>query len=144
MSPARTPLCFETIELGQKLPTWEPDVSLEQVRRFAYAAGMGIAGRFTDHEQARREGLPGAIVPGVMSQGILAAMIHRWAPGCLVRRLDTVFRDLVLADQRALCHAVVTNLDPDQRQLELDLTIVNEAGVTGVQGTALVTLPAEE
>ena len=98
--------------------------------------------RFTDHERARREGgLPGAIVPGIMSQGILAAAIHRFAPGATLRRIDTVFRAPVLVDSHPLARGVVTHVDEDDGTAELDLTLVNEAGETRVLGTALIALP---
>ena len=67
------------VEFGAELPSFDPDTGLENVRRFAKAAGM-MAPRFISHEGAKKEGLPGAMVPGVMSQAILVAMLHRWAP----------------------------------------------------------------
>ncbi len=130
---------FDAIEIGDELPTLEPNVSMENVRRFARATGMTTA-RFTDHEGARKQGLPGAIVPGIMSQGILAAMIHRWAPGSHVRRIDTVFRAPVVVDSKALCKGVVTDTNPDDRTVDVDLVIENEAGETRVIGTATVAL----
>ncbi len=130
---------FDAIEIGDELPTLEPNVSMENVRRFARATGMTTA-RFTDHEGARKQGLPGAIVPGIMSQGILAAMIHRWAPGSHVRRIDTVFRAPVVVDSKALCKGVVTDTNPDDRTVDVDLVIENEAGETRVIGTATVVL----
>ena len=130
---------FDAIEIGDELPTLEPDVSMENVRRFARATGMTTA-RFTDHEGARKQGLPGAIVPGIMSQGILAAMIHRWAPGSHVRRIDTVFRAPVVVDSKAVCKGVVTDTNPDDRTVDVDLVIENEAGETRVIGTATVAL----
>ncbi len=130
---------FDAIEIGDELPTLEPNVSMENVRRFARATGMTTA-RFTDHEGARKQGLPGAIVPGIMSQGVLAAMIHRWAPGSHVRRIDTVFRAPVVVDSKALCKGVVTDANPDDRTVDIDLVIENEAGETRVIGTATVAL----
>ena len=62
---------FDEVELGDEFE-YEPDVSLPQVVRFTEATGMKW-GRFTDDEFARKEGLPGAILPGIMSQGILVA-----------------------------------------------------------------------
>ena len=134
-------LRFEDIELGDELPEFHPDVRLELIRDFAEATGVGRAGRFTDHEKARKEGLPGAILPGVMSQGILAGMIHRWAEGCELRKLDTVFRAPILADSQPLCRGAVTDLDAENSTVELDLTIVNEADEARVIGTATVYLP---
>jgi len=131
---------FEDVEFGAELPAFAPDTSLANVRRFARAAEM-MAGRFIDHEQARKEGLPGALVPGVMSQGILAAMIHRWAPGAEIVKIDTVFRAPVLVDAPHTVSGVVTDLDAESRSAEIDLTITNAAGETRVLGTARVRLP---
>ncbi len=136
MEPRR----FEEIEVGDELPEYVPDVTLDTVRNFANAAGLGRAGRFTDHERARKEGLPGAIVPGIMSQGILAAMIHKWAPGCQIRKIDTVFRAPLIADTRVVCRSVVTETDPNSSSVYIDLTILNEANEARVLGTATVEL----
>jgi acyl dehydratase len=130
---------FEDAEFGEELPLFEPDLSLPNVRKFARAAEM-MAPRFTDHEGARKEGLPGALVPGVMSQAILVAMIHRWAPTAEVVKIDTVFRAPVIADQAHRVSGVVTNLEAETRIAEIDLTITNEAGETRVLGTARVKL----
>lgn len=131
---------FEEVEFGAELPAFAPDTGIANVRRFARAAEM-MAGRFTDHEQARKEGLPSAIVPGVMSQAILAAMIHRWAPEAEIEKIDTVFRAPVLVDQPHTVSGVVTDLDPAMRSVEIDLTVTNAAGETRVLGTARVRLP---
>ena len=53
-----TTMRIEDVELGDELPEERPDVSLETVRRFVKAAQMDFP-RFTDHEAARAEGLPG-------------------------------------------------------------------------------------
>jgi acyl dehydratase len=134
-----SPRSFEQIDFGEELPQLRPDVSMDAVRRFSKVSGM-MAPRFTDHEGARREGLPGAIVPGIMSQGMLASMIHRWAGDGKIERIDTVFRAPLLVDSRPVCKGVVTHLDPATRSLEIDLTIENEAGETRVLGTAVVRL----
>jgi acyl dehydratase len=130
---------FEDVEFGEELPPLEPDFSLENVRKFGRAAEM-VAPRFTDHAGARKEGLPGAIVPGVMSQAVLVAMIHRWAENAELEKIDTVFRAPVLADHAHRISGVVTNLEPETRSAEIDLTVVNEAGETRVLGTARVKL----
>ena len=136
MSVAR----FEDVEFGDELPSFDPDTGMENVRRFARAAQM-TAARFTDHEGAKKEGLPGAMVPGVMSQAILAAMIHRWAPDAELVEIDTIFRAPVMVDQRHHVNGVVTDLDEEARTAEVDLTVTNDAGETRVLGTATVKLP---
>jgi acyl dehydratase len=129
------------VEFGAELPAFEPDTSIENVRRFCDAASWGGRGRFTDHEAARSEGLPGAIVPGIMSQGLLAAMIHRWAPDCQIDHIDTVFRAPVLVDHPHKITGVVTDIDEETGKVEVDITVSNEAGETRVFGTSTVILP---
>jgi hypothetical protein len=128
---------FEDIELGDELPEDRPDVSMEKVKLFVKTVGMNFP-RFTDHEFARKEGLPGALVPGIMSQGFLAAMIHRWAPGCRITKIDTVFRTPIVVGSQPKATGAVTDTDPDARTVEIDLTVVNDTGSTGVLGTAVV------
>ncbi len=128
------------VEFGVELPVFDPDTSLANVKAFANAAGWG-GPRFTDHEAARREGLPGALVPGIMSQGFLAAMIHRWAPEARITDVDTVFRAPVVVDEVYHINGVVTDIDEDTGSVEIDLTVTNEKGETRVFGTARVELP---
>jgi acyl dehydratase len=133
---------IEDVELGDELPEERPDVSLETVRRFVRAAQMDFP-RFTDHEAARAEGLPGALIPGIMSQGQLAAMIHRWAPGSEILVLDTVFRTPMVVGTSVVCRGAVTGVNDDDT-VEIDLTIISEeSGATGVLGTAHVRLVGE-
>ncbi|MDZ7669390.1 MAG: hypothetical protein U5Q16_08195 [Gammaproteobacteria bacterium] len=130
------------VEFGAQLPEFEPDTSLENVRSFVVAAGWD-GPRFTDHEAARKEGLPGALVPGILSQGYLAAMIHRWAPDAFIENVDTIFRAPVLVDEPYRISGVVTDVDEDDGRVEIDLTLTNEQGETRVFGTAMVKLPIE-
>ena len=130
---------YEDVELGDDLPEHRPDVSLEKVSAFCDTARMRF-GRFTDDEHARKEGLPVAIVPGIMSQALLASMIHTWAPGCEIRKLDTIFRAPILVGSAPICRGAITDTDDDARSIEINCTIVNEAGETRVVGTAIVAL----
>ena len=134
---------FQGVELGDDLPDLNPDVSMAVVTRFTHEAAYMPAPRFIDHEKARQEGLPGAIVPGIMSQGLLATLIHTWCPEAQIQRIDTIFRAPVIVDSEPICRGVVTDTDPETNCVEIDLTIENEAGETRVLGTALVELPAQ-
>ena len=118
---------FEDVEFGEDLPTTEADVSLPTVKVFAKATQME-AGRFIDHEDARKNGLPGAIVPGIMSQGILVALIHGWAPNAEVQAVDTIFRAPLLVDSKPTASGVVTDIDEEIRVIEIDLMLKNEKG----------------
>jgi acyl dehydratase len=130
---------IKDVEFGEALPAFKPDTSLENVRLFVVAAGWD-GPRFTDHEAARAEGLPGALVPGIMSQGFLAAMIHQWAPEAKIVKIDTVFRAPVMVDQSHSITGIVTDINEDDGNVEIDLTVSNEAEETRVFGTATVNL----
>ena len=129
------------VEFGDTLPVFDPDTRVDNVSRFVKAAHWA-APRFTDHEAARAEGLPGALVPGIMSQGFLAAMIHRWAPKAEILYVDTVFRAPVIVDQPCHINGVVTDIDEATGEVEIDLTVTNDAGETRVFGTARAKLPS--
>ncbi len=134
------------VEFGEELTPFVPDTSLAAVRPFAEAVGWvsvggRSGGRFTDHEAARKEGLPGALVPGIMAMGFLTTMIHRWSDAAVIEHIDTVFRAPLMADQPATLSAVVTDIDTDTGLVEIDLTVKNDAAETRVMGTASVRLP---
>ena len=125
------------VEFGTELPAFKPDTSLETVKTFAALVGWGGA-RFSDHEAARKEGLPGAMVPGILSQGYLVSMIHAWAPDADVRAIDTVFRAAVIADEAHTITGVVTDINEEDHLVEIDITVANAKGETRVFGTATV------
>ena len=125
------------IEFGETLPSFTPDTSPANVSQFVLAAGWDNP-RFTDHEAAKAQGLPAALVPGIMSQGFLSAMIHRWAPDAEIKKIDTVFRAPCLVDETYQINGVVTDIDTDNGSVEIDLTVTNSADETRVFGTANV------
>ena len=128
---------IDDVEFGEDLPQISPDNSMANVTRFCEASGW-MADRFLDHDAAREIGLPGALVPGIMSQGFLSAMIHNWTQVGKIERIDTVFRAPVIVDEPLNVNATVTDVDEDDNLVELDLTVTNEAGETRVFGTAKV------
>jgi acyl dehydratase len=83
-------------------------------------------------------GLPGALIPGIMSQGFLSAMIHQWSEVGRIIQIDTVFRAPVIVDEPLNINATVTDVEEEDGLVELDLTVTNEAGETRVFGTAKV------
>lgn len=128
------------VEFGEDLPAFVPDTSLETGAKFAQLVGWD-GPRFTDHEAAKKEGLAGAMIPGILSQGYLVAMIHNWAPPADIISIDTIFRAPVMADDAHTINGVVTDIDEDNGLVEIDLTVANGKGETRVFGTASVKLP---
>ena len=129
------------VEFGMALPEYSPDTSLHAARQFAEAAGYAGSGRFEDHEKARAQGLPGALLPGIMGMGFLVSMINKWALLGRIKHIDTVFRAPVLADHPHTANAVVTDIDEEAGLVVLDLTIKNDQDETRVFGTATVAIP---
>tara|TARA_A100001037_G_scaffold298589_1_gene322590 strand:- start:256 stop:675 length:420 start_codon:yes stop_codon:yes gene_type:complete len=131
------------VEFGMELDAFNPNTSIKSTSKFAEAVGWGGGlNRFTDHDAAKKEGLPGALVPGLLTMGFLTSMIHRWAPTAMVHTIDTVFRAPLLADGDVELSGVVTDIDEVERVVELDLSVKNAQGDTSVFGTAKVIVPA--
>ncbi|MBV1906974.1 MAG: hypothetical protein KUG75_12930 [Pseudomonadales bacterium] len=128
------------VEFGVDLPAFKPDTRLSSASTFAKLVGWN-APRFNDHEAAKKEGLPGAMIPGILSQGYLVAMIHNWAPVANVKSIDTVFRAPVIADDDHTIIGVVTDINEDDKLVEIDLTVKNSKGETRVFGTAMIEIP---
>lgn len=141
MTDTITVTSVQDVEFGAELPPFVPDTSLANTSAFADAVGWGRGGRFKSHERARKEGLPGALVPGIMAMGFLTSMIHQWSGAARVLHIDTVFRAPLLADETCTIAGVVTDIDEDTGSVQIDLTVKNEAGETRVFGTADVALP---
>ncbi|MBV1879861.1 MAG: hypothetical protein KUG79_19615 [Pseudomonadales bacterium] len=131
---------IKDVEFGEELPAFVPDTSLQTASKFASLVGWNAA-RFNSHEAARKEGLPGAMIPGILSQGYLVAMIHSWAPTADIKSIDTVFRAAVIADEEHSITGVVTDINEDERLVEIDITVANSKGETRVFGTASVNIP---
>ncbi|MCH9671678.1 MAG: hypothetical protein K0U93_09545 [Gammaproteobacteria bacterium] len=132
---------IKDVEFGQELEPFTPDTALTNTKAFADAVNYSGNGRFEDHEKAKAQGLPGALVPGIMGMAFLTSMIQRWSAAATIEKIDTVFRAPMLADQPLTISAVVTDMDEDDGLVELDLSIKNAADETRVFGTASVRLP---
>lgn len=95
------------MEIGDELPAVRIELSSEFVAAFAREAGMDW-GRFTNHAEARAQGLPGQIAPGNMSLALISRCLLDWAPGMTLKRLGTTFRGLVVADRTVTVRGNVT------------------------------------
>ncbi|MEC8299074.1 MAG: hypothetical protein VXZ77_01605 [Pseudomonadota bacterium] len=130
---------IKDVEFGEELPIHLPDTSLKKSAEFASLIGWEGA-RFSDHEKAKKEGLAGAMVPGILNQAYFSAMIHNWAPNSILLSIDTIFRAPVIADQEYSMEATVTDIDEDSGIIEIDLIMSNTKKETRVLGTARISL----
>jgi acyl dehydratase len=135
---------FEDLTIGDTLGPLDLIVTKEQCRNYAKVSGFGeVAGRFTDEEAAKKEGLPGIILPGNMSLGLLSKLVTDWIGTANARlvRMGTTYRIPVQPDHRLVLNGFLTNTNPDERSAEIDVWIENEDGERLVTGTATVEFP---
>lgn len=142
MSDNGTVTKFEDVQIGTAIGPIETFLSKEQSRSFARACGLD-APRFTDDEGAKQEGLPGMIIPGNMSLGLLTKVVTDWVgnSGARLLRISTTYRVLVQPGQNITMQGFVTHTYPDQRTCDIDLWIENDEGERMVTGTATVEFP---
>ena len=130
---------FEDIKIGDTLGPQEIHISRERCRTYAREAHLEAA-RFTDDEGARKEGLPGMILPGNMSLGLITKLVTDWIANANARltRIGTTYRLPVQPDHTFLLQGFITNSNPEDRTVEVDLWMENEDAERLVIGTATV------
>jgi len=132
---------FEEINIGDTLGPLELFVSKDQCRLYARTMGMGdIAGRFTDDEAAKKEGLPGMILPGNMSLGLLSKLVTDWigTRNAWLKQMSTTYRVPVQPDHTITIHGFITSKDPATQTAAIDIWMENEEAERLVTGTATV------
>ena len=135
---------FADIDVGHELPPLHLTLTSEQVKRYAIAARMP-GGRFMSDEDARREGLPGQIVPGNFSLALFSRLLNAAFPGTNVRRLNATFRGLVRPGVPLVLSGVITEKHHTDHGdvIECDLLLESAEGDRLVTGTASVQLPIQ-
>lgn len=137
-------LYYEDVEIGDDIGPMERVVNTEKVEAF-FRMRVGPSGpsRFTDDAYARREGLPGAIVPGGINVAMLSQLVTDWSPTVTLKKLDVVFRQVVLHNRPLQLKGIVTdkNVIDGEPQLACDVFMENEEGTPLVSGHATVVLP---
>jgi acyl dehydratase len=133
---------FAAIEIGEALGPHEFTIDMPQARAFAAVCGMD-SGRFHDDAAARAEGLPGIIIPGNFSLGLLSKLVTDWlgAGRGRLKRIGTTYRAMVFPERRLSLHGFVTHVEPESRSAEIDVWIENEDAERLVIGTATVDFP---
>jgi acyl dehydratase len=137
-------LYYEDVEIGDEIGPVERSVSREQVDAFLRIRGMTPGpSRFTDDEHARKEGLPGAIVPGGMNIAMASQLLTGWSPTVDLKRLEVSFRKVVPHNTPIELKGIVTDkhIVDDEARVECDVAIENEDGASHVIGNATIVLP---
>jgi acyl dehydratase len=130
------------IEIGHEIPRLEIVPSGDDVRRYATTANMP-GQRFYSDEVARKEGLPGQILPGNMSMALVARMVSDWLPDARLAKLGVTFRGIVVPGKPIVCSGFVTDRREHDGRLELDCDVILEQGgerrITGLAVLEIVT-----
>ena len=130
---------FADVQIGSAIGPEEIFISKDQTRQYAIANHLPAA-RFTDDEGAKKEGLPGMILPGNMSLGLLSKLVTDWigAGNAWLTRMSTTYRVPVQPDHTITIHGFITNKNPADRTAEIDVWMENEEAERLVTGTATV------
>jgi acyl dehydratase len=133
-------LYYEDVELGDEIGPVRRTVTDEQVAAFINLWREEAPSRFTDPEIAKGLGLAGTIVPGAMNMAMMSQLITWWSPTVTLKKLDVVFRQVVLHNIPIQIKGIVTDKDivDGSPQLECDVFMENEEGTRMVIGKATV------
>ena len=134
---------FKDVELGDQIGPLETEATDEGVISFCRVWDNPMPNRFTDSETAKRVGLPGPIVPGIMAMAIITRLLTDWAgPECL-KDLDVVFRQPVPHHQPLTVSAIVTDTRQEggENLVECDVMLTGSQGERYVGGKAILALP---
>ena len=134
---------FNDVELGDQIGPLETEATDEGVISFCRVWENPMPNRFTDSDSAKRVGLPGPIVPGIMAMAIITRLLTDWAgPECL-KDLDVVFRQPVPHHQPLTVSATITDTRQEggENLVECDVMLTGSEGERYVGGKAIVALP---
>ncbi len=134
---------FKDVELGDQIGPLETEATDEGVISFCRVWDNPMPNRFTDPETAKRVGLPGPIVPGIMAMAIITRLLTDWAGMDAVKDLDVVFRQPVPHHQPLKVLATVTDTrqEDGENLVECDVLMTSGEGNRHIGGKAVVALP---
>jgi acyl dehydratase len=134
---------FEDVELGDEIGPLVTEATDDGVASFCQVWGTPTPNRFTDQALAEKSRLPGPIVPGIMSMGIMARLLTDWAGPEALKDLDLVFRQPVPHHQPLTISATITDTrqEGSENLVDCDIMMTGPQGERYVGGKAIVALP---
>ena len=137
---------FEEIEPGDELGPITLVPTTEKIRQFAKLQDpAGRPSRFTSDEVAKQQGLPFAMMPGIMGCAYLSKLLTTALPNARVKRLDTVFRQSIPHNKPIRLIATVTDkkVTNGENTVECDVYLQKEDGENMMTANALLFLPSK-
>ena len=138
-------LYFEDVELGDEIGPLETEATDDGVLEFCQVWDNRTPNRFTDQAIAEKANLPGPIVPGIMSMGMMARLLPDWAGAEALKDLDVVFRQPVPHHRPIIIAATVTDTrqEDGENVVECDILMTGAEGERYVGGKAIIALPSK-
>ena len=133
---------FEDVEMGDEIGPLEIEATDAGVLEFCQVWENRTPNRFTDQAIAEKARLPGPIVPGIMSMGLMARLLTDWAGAEALKDLDVVFRQPVPHHKPLKIAATVTDTreEDGENLVECDILMTGAEGERYVGGKAIVAL----
>ena len=137
---------FEDVELGDEIGPLETVATDDDVVSFCRVWNNTAPNRFTDQAMAEEAHLPGPIVPGIMSMGIMARLLTDWAGPEALKDLDLVFRQPVPHNKPLRISATITDTrqDAGENLVDCDVLMTGAQGERYVGGKAIMALPSRK
>jgi len=132
-----------TIEVGEEIPVWTREGTLEHWNRFA-AVNYEFAGHHMDDTVGRHEGFSGAFIMAPFSHAYLHALLRQWAgEDSWIQTVDMRLKNPLFRGRTLLAGGTVTAVRRESGELLVDLDVWqhdDQGGVLGT-GTATVVVP---
>ncbi len=138
---------LEDVDIGDEVPAQLRQIFMEDVRPFMLAwhgpNALEKPSRFNSVEYALSEGLPTAILPGIMNMALVSKMLTDWSHTVRLKSIDVIFRQVVPQGAELKIYAIITDKHEDREEIEVDLYLEPAAeGQPYVRGSAVLGLPS--
>ena len=135
---------FESINVGQALPSLTKQVTVEQIRQYAEASGDRNPIHL-DETFARSAGLPGVIAHGMLTMAFANQMVTDWlGDRSRLKRLQGRFAGMVLPGDEITCTGIVASKVEQARRVMINLVVTNQRGEKVLnKGVAEAEFPAQ-
>ena len=129
---------FSELNAGDAIPELvTPNVPRSQLALFAGASGDHNPIHLDD-EEAKKGGLPGVIVHGMLSMALLGRVLTNWVPQHQLRGWNARFVSMAFPGDTITCKGVITEttIENDENRVKLDISVENQKGDNILVGTA--------
>lgn len=140
MEPLR--LCFEDVSVGDESPV----LRIDEVTRTMIVRYAGASGDFNpihhDEEFAKNAGNPTVFAMGMMNAGFLSHLLQDWMGLPNIKKFGVKFKERVWPGDSLTFRGKVVSKDELEKNLKVELHLINQNGKVTIQANATVQLPS--